>query len=168
MSSGEKNDVRAIRKATPSDVPLLAGLIRRAYRDVARRFGLTAENCPKHPSNCTAEWIRQDLERHVSYFICDVGDTPVGCAALEMTQEGMCYLERLCVLPEQRRQGHGRALAEHVVAQAGARGADRVGIGIIAEQTELKQWYLNIGFIEGDSRTFAHLPFRVTFLTYRL
>lgn len=168
MSSKQKTTVSAIRRARASDVPLLAGLIRDAYRDVARRFGLTVENCPKHPSNCTPEWIRRDFERHVTYFICDVGDTPVGCAALEMAQEGMCYLERLCVLPEQRRQGYGRALAEHVLRQAGARGADRVGIGIIAEQTELKQWYRKMGFVEGDSKSFAHLPFRVTFLTYRL
>ena len=158
----------AIRNAHASDIQLLAGLIRNAYRDVARRFGLTAGNCPKHPSNCTVEWIRRDFERHVSYFIYDVGDTTVGCAALEMAQEGMCYLERLCVLPEQRRQGYGRALAEHVIAQAKARGADRVGIGIIADQSELKQWYRKMGFVEGDSKTFAHLPFRVTFLTYRL
>ncbi len=168
MNSGEKTTIGAIRRARDSDVPLLAGLIRHAYRDVAQRFGLTAENCPKHPSNCTAEWIRRDLERHVSYFIYDVGGTPVGCAALEMAQEGMCYLERLCVLPEQRRQGYGRALAEHVLAQARKIGADRVGIGIIADQTELKHWYRKIGFVEGDSKTFAHLPFRVTFLTYRL
>jgi N-acetylglutamate synthase-like GNAT family acetyltransferase len=168
MNAGEKTTGGAIRRARASDVPLLAGLIRDAYRDVAQRFGLTAENCPKHPSNCTTEWIRRDLERHVRYFIYDVGDTPVGCAALEMAQEGMCYLERLCVLPEQRRKGIGRALAKHVLARAGARGADRIGIGIIADQTELKQWYQKMGFVEGDSKTFGHLPFRVTFLTYRL
>lgn len=168
MNSGKRTTVGVIRNARTSDVPLLAGLIRDAYQDVAQRFGLTAENCPKHPSNCTAEWIRRDFERRVTYFICSVGDTPVGCAALEMAQEGMCYLERLCVLPEHRRHGYGRALAEHVMAQASARGADRVGIGIIAEQTELKQWYRKMGFVEGDSKRFAHLPFRVTFLTYRL
>lgn len=168
MNSGEKTTISAIRRARASDVPLLAGLIRDAYRDVAQRFGLTAENCPKHPSNCTTEWIRRDLERSVTYFICDVGDTPVGCAALEMAKDGMCYLERLCVLPEQRRQGYGRELVEHVMAQARARGADRIGIGIIADQTELKQWYRKMGFVEGDSKTFEHLPFRVTFLTFRL
>jgi hypothetical protein len=69
MNAGEKSTIGDIRKARVSDISLLAGLIRHAYRDVARRFGLTAENGPKHPSNCTAEWIRRDLERHVTYYL---------------------------------------------------------------------------------------------------
>ena len=157
-----------IREANENDTELLSRLIRRSYRNVALRFGLDADNCPKHPSNCTAAWIERDFASDVRYFILEVDGTAIGCSAMEMAQEGSCYLERLCVLPEQRRQGYGRALAEHVMAQARARGADRVGIGIIAEQTELKQWYQKMDFVEGDSKAFDHLPFRVTFLTYRL
>jgi hypothetical protein len=41
MNSEERTTVGAIRRARASDVPLLAGLIRDAYRDVAQRFGLT-------------------------------------------------------------------------------------------------------------------------------
>lgn len=155
-----------IRNASDQDIELLSDVIRRSYADVARRFGLTAANCPKHPSNCTVEWIRRDLARNLRYFILDVGGEAVGCAALEKVDDSLCYLERLCVLPQHRRKGYGRILAAHVLAQAGAGGAARVGIGIIADQVELKQWYQAIGFVEGESRHFAHLPFRVTFLTY--
>ncbi len=168
MNSGDAINVGAIRRARDSDIPLLADLIRRAYRDVAHRFGLTAENCPKHPSNCTSHWIRRDLDRGVRYFIYDIDAATVGCAAFEMAQERMAYLERLCVLPEHRRRGYGKALAEYVMAQAKRSGADRVGIGIIADQSDLKRWYRAIGFVEGESKSFAHLPFRVTFLTIGL
>jgi hypothetical protein len=44
-----------IREADPDDKVLLTRLIRDSYRDVAERFNLTPENCPKHPSNCNDE-----------------------------------------------------------------------------------------------------------------
>ena len=40
-----------IRKAHSHDVSVLSGLIRDSFCDVAERFGITPENCPKHPSN---------------------------------------------------------------------------------------------------------------------
>lgn len=49
--------------ATINDAAILTGLIRNSYRDVAQRFGLTPQNCPKHPSNCTDDWIRNDFAR---------------------------------------------------------------------------------------------------------
>jgi hypothetical protein len=47
-------------------------------------------------------------------------------------------------------------------------GVHRVNIGIIAEHTELKNWYKGIGFVEGESKDFSHLPFRVTFMSYEV
>jgi len=47
-------------------------------------------------------------------------------------------------------------------------GAHRVSIGIIAEHTELKNWYKRIGFVEGESKEFPPLPFRVTFMSYEV
>lgn len=44
----------------------------------------------------------------------------------------------------------------------------KISIGIIAAQTDLKRWYQEIGFIEGDSKKFKHLPFLVTFMIYNL
>ena len=44
-----------IRKASSGDSSMLSGIIRESFCDVAERFGLTSENCPKHPSNCTQE-----------------------------------------------------------------------------------------------------------------
>ena len=68
---------------------------------------------------------------------------------------------RLAVIPAQRRQGLGRALVGHALSQARARGARRVSTGIIAEHTELKEWYAKLGFMEGETKSFPHLPFRV-------
>ncbi len=156
-----------IREAISEDAPLLVRLIRDSFKDVAQRFCLTPENCPKHPSNYTNEWVEADFDRGVDYCIMEIGTQPVGCVALEMIGDDLCYLERLAVLPQFRRMGYGRQLADHVMDMAKAHGAKHMSIGIISAQAELKQWYEKIGFLEGDTKIFQHLPFHVTFMTYK-
>ena len=157
-----------IRKADSSDISLLAGLVRECFQDVARRFGLTLENCPKHPSHCTDEWIEKDLARGVTYSILENDVMALGCVAIEKASSDICYLERLGVLPEARRNGYGRALVDHTITRANHIGAKQISIGIIADDTELKRWYLKIGFVEGATKEFDHLPFLVLFMTYAL
>jgi N-acetylglutamate synthase-like GNAT family acetyltransferase len=157
-----------IRKAVMSDVPVLVEMIREAFQDVAVRFELTEENCPKHPSNCQASWITRALETGVRYFVIEVEGSSCGCAALEQASPEVCYLERLAVLPLQRRQGYGRALVVHGLAEAKELGSQRVDIGIIAAHTELRDWYRNLGFVDQRMASFPHLPFQVLFMSLAL
>ncbi len=157
-----------IKTATIDDGAILSDLIRNSYCDVAQRFDLTPENCPKHPSNCTDDWVRNDFARGVSYFIIEHNGRPAGCAALEIPEPDLGYLERLAVLPADRRQGMGRRLVDHVFNRSKASGVKKISIGIIAAQTDLKRWYQEIGFMEGETKKFEHLPFLVTFMTYHL
>ena len=157
-----------ITAATIKEVSILSDLIRNSYRDVARRFGLALENCPKHPSNCTDDWIRNDFDRGVSYYLLEHNGLPAGCAALERSNPDLGYLERLAVVPADRRKGFGRILVDHVLSRAKDSGLKKISIGIIAAQTDLKRWYQKIGFIEGDTKEFKHLPFLVTFMICHL
>jgi len=157
-----------IRVGIQKDVAVLAEIIRISFRDVAERFDLTQENCPTHPSNCTVDWVHKDMDRGVTYFILETEGIASGCVALELASSELCYLERLAVLPRQRRRGFGKALVDCVLAEAERFGAHRVSIGIIAGQTELKNWYQKIGFVETQTKEFAHLPFRVTFMIYEI
>ncbi|MGD8253384.1 MAG: GNAT family N-acetyltransferase [Syntrophobacterales bacterium] len=163
-----KDETTCIRAAGFADVPVLSGLIRVSFRDVAERFALTLENCPKHPSNCTDEWIENDFARGVAYYILESDGTPVGCVALEKANPELCYLERLGVVPQSRRKGFGRALVDYLLYEARALGAKQIGIGIISDDTELKLWYQRIGFVEKETKEFDHLPFLVTFMSYKL
>jgi N-acetylglutamate synthase-like GNAT family acetyltransferase len=157
-----------IRRCTEKDVGVLVETIRESFRDVAERFGLNEENAPRHPSNCIAEWIQREMRSGVVYFILETGGIVSGCVALEVASSGACYLERLGVLPNQRRYGFGKALVGHVLSEAKLLSALHVDIGIIAEDTELKAWYKRLGFIEAETKEFAHLPFRVTFMSHNL
>ena len=157
-----------IREADPADITLISEMIRLSYRDVADRFKLTPANCPKHPSNYTDEWVENDFHKSVSYYILEHKGVAAGCVAIENANPDLCYLERLAVLPHARKQDLGSQLVEHVFHKARELKAKSISIGIIAEQTELKQWYQKIGFIEGAKKAFSHLPFLVTFMSYEL
>ncbi len=146
----------------------MVGSIRNAFFEVAVRFGLTEANCPKHPSNCKPDWIKEALAKGVRYFILDLDGDFCGCVALERAGPEVCYLERLAVLPAHQRQGFGRALVDHVLEEARLSGARQVDIGIIAEHFELKDWYKKIGFIELRKAHSPHFPFEILFMSKRL
>ena len=157
-----------IRDTAAEDIPLLASLIRDSFRDVAERFNLTVDNCPVHPANCTDDWVESDFAKGIRYYVLEDDGTPCGCVAMEQARPGLCYLERLSVLPAYRRIGFGLALVLHVMEKARAAGSARVQIAIIAGQSELKRWYENLGFVVKDTRRFERLPFEVMFLTVEL
>lgn len=157
-----------IRTCTKEDIRVLVKTIRKSFQDVAERFGLTYENAPHHPSNCTVDWIKKDMDRGVTYFVIEKENSVVGCVALELANSEVCYLERLAVLPDQRQRGFGKALVGHLFSETKLLRVHSVNIGIIAEHAELKSWYKRIGFVEGESKAFPNLPFRVTFMSYEV
>lgn len=165
-----KHDMKKlkIRQAGPEETILLADIIKKSFQDVAARFGLTKETAPRHASNCEPDWIKNDMERGVTYFLLEEETQPCGCVACEMMKNSLCYLERLAVLPQKRGRGFGRALINHILNTAKISGAEKISIGIISAQIELKKWYEKIGFIETHTKKFEHLPFVVSFMSYNL
>ena len=157
-----------IKEATLNDCEVIVKIIRDSFRDVARRFSLTKENCPKHPSNCASSWIETDISRGVKYYILYADKKPIGCVGIESPSADVCYLERLSVLPEMRGKHFGIRLVQHVLERAASRGAAKVSIGIIAEQTELKEWYKKLGFVQTQTKSFPHLPFKVGLMEYEI
>lgn len=157
-----------IRKAEETDIIELANVIRHAFATVAQRYNLTPENCPRHASNYSEEWVRRDLERGVTYYILETEGKSAGCMALEKADDETCYLERLAVLPDERNRGLGQELLARFIQEAGARGFKYIGIGIIEKQRGLKNWYKKLGFYETGKKSFDHLPFEVCFMQYRL
>ena len=157
-----------IRSAKEYDAKLLSNIIRASHKDVAQKFNLTAENCPKHPSNCSADWIKKDFDRKVKYYIFEYSGIPKGCIAIEHANADVCYMERLSVLSEYRHHGFGEKLVNHIINEAKALGAKEISIGTIAEFTQLNNWYQKLGFIKGETKEFEHLPFNVLFMRYEL
>lgn len=158
----------SITQAPRTEAELLAAIVSESNKDVARQFGLTASTTPHHPSLCTSDWIRADYDRGERYFLFQQGKDTVGCVACEQPDAQTFYLNRLSVLPAWRHQGIGEKLVKHVLERARAQGVEQVSVGIIAAHTVLKRWYITLGFEEGVTRSFDHLPFEVTYLRYVL
>ncbi len=154
----------SIRSARTVHVPVITQIIRASNQDVAQRFHLTAQNAPKHPSNCSENWIEANMAKGVRYYLLTSENRPCGCVALERARPEVFYLERLAVLPTDRHQGYGQALVQYAIQEAVKAGCRRLEIGIIAEHVELRHWYEILGFITGRTKVFAHLPFDVTFM----
>jgi hypothetical protein len=55
-------------------------------------------------------------------------------------------------------------LVDYTFHEAKMLGCKTISIGIIAKQHELKNWYSTIGFKEGITKSFEHLPFDVMFM----
>jgi ribosomal protein S18 acetylase RimI-like enzyme len=143
---------------------VIANIIRQSFKDVALRFSLNKENCPTHPSNCTVEWIREDFRKGKRYFVLFKNESPCGCVGLEKGKAGVCYLERLSVLPEYRKNGLGKRLTDYFEKRAREENYRRIEIGVIKNHEELVNWYKRIGFKESGCKKFDHLPFEVLFM----
>lgn len=154
-----------IRQASEADIDTLVTLLRSSFSDVAERFELTIENCPKNLAFCTKERIKSDFDRGLIYYILEKDGQPCGCVAIEKAGPDVCYLQRLAVLPQHRKKGHGKKLVKHIFSQAWKNGAQKVEIGIISEDTKLKNWYSQFGFVQKSTKKFDHLPFIVAFMS---
>ena len=153
-----------IKEADKMDISILLDILRKSFASVAERFNLTLENCPKNLAFCTEQRIEDDFARGLIYYILEEDGRPYGCVALEKAGADVCYLERLAILPEHRRKGFGKALVNHIFDMAIKTGIQRVEIGIISEDTELKKWYRKFGFVSKGTKRFNHLPFIVEFM----
>lgn len=143
-------------------------LVRESNKDVAVKFNLNAENCPKHPSFYTESWVQADLDRGETYFILEDDSVPLGCVAYEIPSSGLAYLNRLSVLPKYRNRGIGARLVRHIVEHVRALSVQCISIGVIGEHADLQRWYNKLGFADGDTRRFPHLPFSVKYMTCSL
>jgi len=157
-----------IIKASIDDAQIIASIVSESNKDVAEQFNLNKENNPKHPSFYTKRVVLSDFARGQEYFIYRKGGSSMGCVRFEHPRPDTAYLNRLSVLPKYRHSGIGVMLVKHVFEYSKAKNVEKVSIGIIATHEILKTWYLSLGFIEADTKTFAHLPFQVTYMRYEL
>ncbi|MBC8441359.1 MAG: GNAT family N-acetyltransferase [Deltaproteobacteria bacterium] len=159
---------KRIQLANFLDAEIIAFIVSHGNKDVAEKFDLTLENNPKHPSFYTKELVLSDIDRGEEYFLYRIKGVNCGCVAFEQLNSNISYLNRLSVLPEYRHKGIGEQLVKHVIEYSRTKNIQMVSIGIIAEHTLLKKWYLERGFIEGETKHFDHLPFNVTYMSYEL
>jgi ribosomal protein S18 acetylase RimI-like enzyme len=146
------------------DLKESAKAIRDSFITVANEFCLTQENCPTNPTFISFEKLKELSEKGVKMFGLFCDEKQSGFVAIEKSDNGIYYMEKLAILPEYRHIGFGKKLMNFVFDYVKQENGRKVSIGIINENTVLKNWYKNNGFIETGIRTFDHLPFLVCFM----
>lgn len=150
------------------DAGLIARIVSEANKDVAELFKINRENTPKHPSFYTEEKVLADFKRGEEYFLYKENGIAKGCVAFEQQDSDTAYLNRLAVLPRYRHNGIGASLVRYILDYSKSKDIRTVSIGIIAEHEVLKNWYSALGFIEGATRKFDHLPFNIKYMRHEL
>lgn len=161
-------DKTLIRLMQENEVEQCVEVIRQGFGTVARDFGLTQENCPTNGAFMKVERLKADMDKgKLMYVICE-SDKIVGFMELEKIDDHKYELQKITVLPEVRHSGYGKRMldyAKRIVAEAGG---SLIAIGIIEENTTLKDWYIKNGFVHNGTHVFEHLPFTVGYLYYEI
>ncbi len=151
-------------KRVTGDLNDAANVVRNAFITVAEEFHLTKENAPTNPAFIGVEAMEKMRDKGAAMFAAYEGETCIGFVAAQKAGEETFYMERLAVLPKYRHGGCGRKLMDTVFEYVQNNGGQRVSIGIINENTRLKKWYQQYGFLQTGLKHFEHLPFEVCFM----
>jgi ribosomal protein S18 acetylase RimI-like enzyme len=161
--ANRKTDITAIDLR--ADAENIAALVRRSFDTVAKEFGLTPENSPSNPAFTTASTLVDRLAKPNCFcFAAYRQGAPAGFVGLMPAGngDGGAYeITRLAVLPEHRHLGLGKALLDTASRKARELGAVKVVIGIINDNSVLKNWYKAYGFVETEQKEYPFLPFVV-------
>ena len=160
------HDLAEIHPLTVKHLPEYAGVIRKSFSTVAKDFGLTKENCPNHTSFVTDERLASKLKDGYYPFGFFVGEKIFGFASLTDMGGGLFQMNDVSILPEWRHYGYGKKLLDFCKMKVKELGGSNIVIGIIEENTILKDWYIANGFIHTDTKKFDHLPFMVEYMEW--
>ena len=160
--------IRIINKAIDSDAAVK--VLREANATIAKELKLTPENAPTHPAFISTERFKEQFTHGKEFYVAELKGQIVGLVGIEKApaEHATFYIERLAVLPEFRHQGIGKYLMDCATDRAIENRGKMVSVAIINENTRLKKWYCQLGFVEKETKHFEHLPFTVCFMKKEL
>ena len=161
----EEIEIRTVEK---NELTACLEVIHQSFATVAKEFGLTKENCPRHTSFMPIYFLETQMEWGWHMFGLYEGKKMIGYMSISKEDgEGVFELHNLAVLPEYRHNGCGKLLLDHAKETVRSLGGCCIKIGIIEESTVLKSWYIANGFVPTGTKKFDHLPFTSGFLEWR-
>jgi len=135
-----------IREAARDDLPAIVALL---HEDVIRE--VDESQVPPEAYADAFEEITSDAHQQLLVGVLDGEVVATGQLTWvrHLTYVGglMCQLESVRVRSDRRGRGLGRALMEHVIGVARARGAARVELTTNARRARAQEFYKELGFV---------------------
>lgn len=92
----------------------------------------------------------------------------IGYYSLVWQDKDTCELNNLSVLPQYRHRRIGGSLLADACQKARGLGCKRINIGFVEENTVLRKWYEDKGFLHIGVRKFDFFPFTCGYMTKEL
>lgn len=159
-----------IKEINKSEISECVKVITESFMTVADEFGFTIENAPRFTAFATTEerlYWHLDGEHRPMYAFYDDGKI-VGYYSLLLQDNHECELNNLCVLSVYRHKGIGEVLLKHALNLAKKLKCNKVNIGIVEENTLLKKWYEDFGFVHTGTQKFDFFPFTCGYMEKKL
>lgn len=131
-----------LRRATPADARLVLDMIQTAFAEYRGRLKPDSSAYGETP-----EGIAGQLVGRQGAMIAERDGAAVGCVLYRDEGEDL-YFGRLSVLPTHRRSGVAEALIAAVEAEARARGASGVLLGVRIALTGNQRLFTRLGYVE--------------------
>lgn len=154
-----------IRKLDEKDFAEAVNVICTSFMTVAKEYGFTKENAPYFTAFATDEnklktWMYEQGRPMYGYF--DEGKM-VGYYNM-LIKGDECELGSLSVLPEYRHKNIGRTLVKDSFVKASELGCKVMKLSIVEENTILRMWYEDLGFVHTGTVKFDFFPFTCGYL----
>ena len=92
------------------------------------------------------------------------GDQMIGFMELEKKNNLQFEIEKITILPMYRNQGLGKNMIDYAKDCVKKAGGRKIIIGMIEENSKLRDWYERNGFIHLGTKKFDFLPFTVGYM----
>ncbi|MDE7325586.1 MAG: GNAT family N-acetyltransferase [Lachnospiraceae bacterium] len=159
-----------IRAVYEEDIAECVNVIRESFSTVANEFGFTIENAPRFTAFATTkERLNWHLAReHRPMYAFFDKETIVGYYSLLLLENKECELNNLCVIPAYRHNRIGEKLLKDAFKIAKEFNCNKINIGIVEENKQLRKWYESFGFVHTGTKKFDFFPFTCGYMEKNL
>ncbi len=158
-----------IKQLNVSDFPRAAEIIRTSFATAAKELNLTEQNCPRYVAFST-NVQRLENQFNGGWYIYGFynDERLIGYVAISKVPDtdNVYEIHNLAVLPEYRHKGYGKKLLDFCKEKINELSGIKIVISITEENTVLKNWYTENGFIHTGTKKFEFFPFTCGYMEY--
>lgn len=130
-----------IRVESKEQLDICLDIVHKSFQTVADEMNLTKDNCSSYTAFMPIEKLISQFENNTPMLLYQYNGRFAGYFSLSINDDSV-ELNNLAVLPKYRHLGIGKELVDYAITYSkNILGANIIKIGIVEENTILKEWY---------------------------